>query len=157
MKTSRHRHRPKRPPRQRFSRNRNHRRSRHRTRWSRTANLRSPIPSTTPPRRPRKASAVIVAEDFPAIKTGMLRSQNPYLAWAKAIELFYQPPSYAPGVHPTAVVHPKATVGKNAHLGPYVVIDEKRRHRRRRRPAGPRSHLSRSNHRPQFLSRTPTP
>jgi UDP-3-O-[3-hydroxymyristoyl] glucosamine N-acyltransferase len=71
-----------------------------------------------------KASAVIVAENFPAISTGMLRSKNPYLAWAKAIELFYQPPSYAPGVHPTAVVHPKAKLGKNAHLGPYVVIDE---------------------------------
>jgi UDP-3-O-[3-hydroxymyristoyl] glucosamine N-acyltransferase len=71
-----------------------------------------------------KASAVIVAENFPAISTGMLRSKNPYLAWAKAIELFYQPPRYAPGVHPTAVVHPKAKLGKNAHLGPYVVIDE---------------------------------
>jgi UDP-3-O-[3-hydroxymyristoyl] glucosamine N-acyltransferase len=70
------------------------------------------------------ASAVIVAEDFPAISTGMLRSKNPYLAWAKAIELFYQPPSYAPGIHPTAAVHPKAKLGKNAHLGPYVVIDE---------------------------------
>ena len=70
------------------------------------------------------ASAVIVAENFPAISTGMLRSKNPYLAWAKAIELFYQPPSYAPGIHPTAVVHPKAKLGKNAHLGPYVVIDE---------------------------------
>jgi UDP-3-O-[3-hydroxymyristoyl] glucosamine N-acyltransferase len=54
----------------------------------------------------------------------MLRSKNPYLAWAKAIELFYQPPSYAPGIHPTAVVHPKAKLGKNAHIGPYVVIDE---------------------------------
>jgi len=71
-----------------------------------------------------KASAVIVAENFPAIKAGMLRSKNPYLAWAKAIELFYQPPSYAPGIHPTAVVHPKAKLGKNAHIGPYVVIDE---------------------------------
>src|ERR1700693_4681381 len=73
-----------------------------------------------------KASAVIVAEDFPAISAGILRSKNPYLAWAKAIELFYQPPSYAPGIHPTAVVHPKARkkLGKNAHLGPYVVIDE---------------------------------
>src|SRR5208282_1576461 len=28
-----------------------------------------------------KASAVIVAENFPAISAGMLRSQNPYLAW----------------------------------------------------------------------------
>src|SRR4030088_244516 len=73
-----------------------------------------------------KASAVIVAENFPAIKAGMLRSKNPYLAWAKAIELFYQPPSYASGIHPTAVVHPKAKkkLGKNAHIGPYVVIDE---------------------------------
>jgi UDP-3-O-[3-hydroxymyristoyl] glucosamine N-acyltransferase len=72
------------------------------------------------------ASAVIVAENFPAISTGMLRSQNPYLAWAKAIELFYHPPSYAPGIHPTAVVHPEARkkLGKNAHIGPYVVIDE---------------------------------
>jgi len=71
-----------------------------------------------------KASAVIVAENFPAINAGMLRSKNPYLAWAKAIELFYQPPSYVPGIHPTAVVHPKAKLGKKAHLGPYVVIDE---------------------------------
>lgn len=71
-----------------------------------------------------KASAVIVAENFPAIATGMLRSKNPYLAWAKAIELFYQPPTYAPGIHPTAVVHPKAKLGKNAHIGPYVAIDE---------------------------------
>jgi UDP-3-O-[3-hydroxymyristoyl] glucosamine N-acyltransferase len=71
-----------------------------------------------------RASAVIVAENFPAVSTGMLRSQNPYLAWAKAIELFYQPGRYAPGIHPTAVVHPKAKLGKNAHLGPYVVIDE---------------------------------
>jgi UDP-3-O-[3-hydroxymyristoyl] glucosamine N-acyltransferase len=71
-----------------------------------------------------KASAVIVAENFPAISTGMLRSKNPYLAWAKAIELFYQPPSYAPGIHPTAVVNSKAKLGKNPHIGPYVVIDE---------------------------------
>jgi UDP-3-O-[3-hydroxymyristoyl] glucosamine N-acyltransferase len=71
-----------------------------------------------------KASAVIVAENFPAINTGMLRSKNPYLAWAKALELFYHPPSYTPGIHPTAVVHPKSKLGKNAHLGPYVVIDE---------------------------------
>ncbi len=71
-----------------------------------------------------RASAVIVAENFPSITTGMLRHKNPYLAWAKAIELFYQPPSYAPGIHPTAVVNPKASLAKNAHVGPYVVIDE---------------------------------
>lgn len=72
-----------------------------------------------------KASAVIVAEDFPAISTAMLRSKNPYLAFAHALSLFYQPPQYAPGIHPTAVIHPSATIRKNAHIGPYVAIDEK--------------------------------
>ena len=81
-------------------------------------------PKYTAAAKTTKASAVIVSEDFPAISTGMLRSKNPYLAWAKAVELFNQSPRYAPGVHPTAVVHPTAKVGKNAHLGPYVVIDE---------------------------------
>jgi UDP-3-O-[3-hydroxymyristoyl] glucosamine N-acyltransferase len=71
-----------------------------------------------------KASAVIVEENFPAISTGMLRSKNPYLAWAKAIELFHQPLSYAHGIHPTAVVHHRAKIGKYAHVGPYAVIDE---------------------------------
>jgi len=71
-----------------------------------------------------KASAVIVAEKFPAISTGMLRSPNPYLAWAKAIELFYRPPRYSPGIHSSAMVHHTAKIGKHAHIGPYVVIDE---------------------------------
>src|SRR5882724_4996420 len=70
-----------------------------------------------------KASAVIVDEVFPAIPAGMLRSKNAYLAFARAIELFYQPPQYAPGVHPTAVVHASAKIGANAHIGPYVAID----------------------------------
>jgi len=71
-----------------------------------------------------RASAVIVAEDFPAAATAMLRSKNPYLAFAHALELFYQPPKYAPGVHRTAVVHPSAKIGHGVHIGPYVVIDE---------------------------------
>jgi UDP-3-O-[3-hydroxymyristoyl] glucosamine N-acyltransferase len=74
--------------------------------------------------RTTKASAVIVAEDFPALPTAMLRSKNPYLTFARAIELFYQPPKYAPGIHPTAVVHSSAKVGNGAHIGPYTVVDE---------------------------------
>jgi UDP-3-O-[3-hydroxymyristoyl] glucosamine N-acyltransferase len=70
------------------------------------------------------ASAVIVSEDFPAIPAAMLRSKNPYLTFAKAVALFYQPPRYEPGIHATAVIHPSAKIGKNAHIGPYVVIDE---------------------------------
>jgi UDP-3-O-[3-hydroxymyristoyl] glucosamine N-acyltransferase len=74
--------------------------------------------------RTTKASAIIVAEDFPVLSTAMLRSKNPYLDFARALEIFYQPPKYAPGIHPTAVIHPSAKVGANAHIGPYVVIAE---------------------------------
>ena len=70
------------------------------------------------------ASAVIVAEDFPAIATAMLRSQNPYLTFARAIDLFYQAPHYQPGIHPSAVIAPSAKLGKNAHVAAYVVIDD---------------------------------
>jgi len=74
--------------------------------------------------RSTQASAVIVAEDFPAIGTAMLRSKNPYLAFARCLELFYEPPRYRPGVHATAMVDASAKIGANAHIGPYVVIDE---------------------------------
>lgn len=81
-------------------------------------------PKYTAIARSTKASAVIVAEDFPAIGTAMLRSKNPYLAFAHCLELFYEPPRYTPGVHPTAVIHASARIGDNAHIGPYVVVDE---------------------------------
>jgi UDP-3-O-[3-hydroxymyristoyl] glucosamine N-acyltransferase len=74
--------------------------------------------------RNTKASAVIVADDFPAVATAMLRSKNPYLTFARAIALFHPPSKYAPGTHPTAVIHPSANMGEGAHIGPYVVIGE---------------------------------
>jgi UDP-3-O-[3-hydroxymyristoyl] glucosamine N-acyltransferase len=74
--------------------------------------------------RNTKASAVIVAEDFPAIATATLRCKNPYLTFARAIALFHEPLKYAPGIHPTAVIHPSARIGEGAHVGPYVVIEE---------------------------------
>jgi UDP-3-O-[3-hydroxymyristoyl] glucosamine N-acyltransferase len=71
-----------------------------------------------------QATAVIVAEDFPALAKPTLRSANPYLAFARALELFYHPPRYAPGVHSTAVVHASARIGLHAHIAAYVVVDE---------------------------------
>jgi UDP-3-O-[3-hydroxymyristoyl] glucosamine N-acyltransferase len=54
----------------------------------------------------------------------VLRSENPYLDFARALELFYQPPRYEPGVHPTAVVAPTAKIGPGAHIGPHCFVDE---------------------------------
>ncbi|HEY3617866.1 MAG TPA: UDP-3-O-(3-hydroxymyristoyl)glucosamine N-acyltransferase, partial [Candidatus Sulfotelmatobacter sp.] len=59
----------------------------------------------------------------PAIAAAMLRARDPYLSFAKALELFHQPLRYKPGVHPTAVVDANSQIGANAHIGPYVVID----------------------------------
>jgi UDP-3-O-[3-hydroxymyristoyl] glucosamine N-acyltransferase len=53
-----------------------------------------------------------------------LRAANPYLAFAKAIELFYEAPQYAPGIHPTAVIAPSARIGTGAHIGPYCFVDD---------------------------------
>lgn len=53
-----------------------------------------------------------------------LRSANPYLAFAKAIELFYQAPRYAPGIHPSAIVAKSARIATGAHIGPYCFVDE---------------------------------
>ena len=72
--------------------------------------------------RSTQAAAVIVEPEFATITVPTLRIKNPYLAFARAIEVFYQPPVYAPGIHPTAVVDPAARIGARAHIGAYVVI-----------------------------------
>jgi UDP-3-O-[3-hydroxymyristoyl] glucosamine N-acyltransferase len=74
--------------------------------------------------RHTKAAAVIVANDFPEIPAATLRVEDPYLSFARALELFYQPERYAPGIHPTAIIHPSARIGPNSHIAPYVVVNE---------------------------------
>ena len=77
-----------------------------------------------------RASAVLVEEGISlervASTPGLaaLRSANPYLAFAHAIELFYQAPRYAPGVHATAIVAKSARIGESVHIGPYCFVDE---------------------------------
>src|SRR5688572_15174204 len=73
--------------------------------------------------RSTRASAMIVAEDFPPLDRSALRARNPCPAFARALELFYPPPKSAPGLHSTAVIHPSARIGQNASIAPYVVVD----------------------------------
>jgi UDP-3-O-[3-hydroxymyristoyl] glucosamine N-acyltransferase len=72
--------------------------------------------------RTTKAAAILVEPDFPVIPTSTLRVANPYFAFSRALGIFYQAPRYAPGIHPTAVIDPSATVGEGAHIGAYAVI-----------------------------------
>ena len=72
--------------------------------------------------RTTRAAAVLVAPDFPEIPAATLRLANPYLAFSQALGIFYQPPRYEPGVHPTAVIDPTARLGSGAHVGALAVI-----------------------------------
>src|SRR6058998_3993681 len=77
-----------------------------------------------------RASAVLIEEGIALDREASmpvlaaLRSSNPYLAFAHALELFYQPPRYAPGIHPTAIIAKSAKIGDAAHIGPYCYVDE---------------------------------
>lgn len=73
--------------------------------------------------RTTRASAIIVDEKFPSAGKPLLRVRNPQFAYARAAELFFQPPKYAPGIHPTAIIDRSAKIGSNAAIGAYVVID----------------------------------
>ena len=74
--------------------------------------------------RTTRASAILVEPEFADIPTATIRLANPYHAYARTIELFYEPPAYAPGIHPTAVVATTASIGLRAHIGAYAVIGE---------------------------------
>ena len=74
--------------------------------------------------RSTKATAIVVEPNFPEIPTATIRVENPYLAFAFAIELFYRAPVYPPGIHPTAAIAPTAHIGVNAHIGAYAVIGD---------------------------------
>lgn len=71
-----------------------------------------------------RASAIIVGRNERRLALATLRADDSYFTFARAIELFFQPPFYAPGVHSTAVISPSATIGPRAHIGPHCFIDD---------------------------------
>lgn len=84
----------------------------------------------TPLLKTTKASAVLVEDSVTlpredgAKPLAALRTQNPYLAFAQALEFFYEAPVYKPGVHATAVIASTAKIGDGAHIGPYCFVDD---------------------------------
>lgn len=72
--------------------------------------------------RTTRAAAVIVEPDFQEIPAATLRIRNPYHAFSRALGLFYSPPAYPAGIHPTAVIDSTAKIAEGAHIGPYAVI-----------------------------------
>lgn len=72
-----------------------------------------------------RAGAVLLPKSFGAVTLPALRCEDPYLAFARALEFFYRAPQPPAGVHPSAVIAPSAQIGPQASIGPYVVIEDK--------------------------------
>src|SRR5690242_11279685 len=72
-----------------------------------------------------RAGAILVTEAVAGDGIASLVSENPYLDFARALELFYQPPKPAPGIHPQAAISPTATIGAGASIGPFAVVGER--------------------------------
>lgn len=69
-----------------------------------------------------KARAILIQQ--PVEHMASVLSKNPYLDFARALALFYQPPQPAPGIHPLAYVAPTAKIGENASIGPFASVGE---------------------------------
>jgi UDP-3-O-[3-hydroxymyristoyl] glucosamine N-acyltransferase len=74
--------------------------------------------------RATRASAILAAPEAGPLPMPVLRSANPYLDFARALELFHAATRYEPGIHPTAVIAESARIGANSHVGPYCFVDE---------------------------------
>ncbi|HET9532213.1 MAG TPA: UDP-3-O-(3-hydroxymyristoyl)glucosamine N-acyltransferase [Blastocatellia bacterium] len=72
-----------------------------------------------------RASAIIAGFDCPTLSVPLLKHQNPYLAFAKAVEIFYLPPPKPAAIHPTAWISETARIGRGVSLGAYTYIGDR--------------------------------
>lgn len=71
-----------------------------------------------------KAAAVISESPIDRTDLAFLVSSNPYLDFARALELFHVPRKQEPGIHASAVVASTARIGEGSCVGPYAVIED---------------------------------
>lgn len=71
------------------------------------------------------AGAVIVAAGAEAdITTNLIVVEDAYVAYAQAASLMYPIPKAAPGIHPSAWVHPEARLADNVSIAAQVTIEQ---------------------------------
>ncbi len=71
-----------------------------------------------------RASAILIAPGAGDVPFAALRSKNPYLDFARALEFFHPAPKYSPEIHPMATVSRTAKIEAGAHIGPYCFVGE---------------------------------
>lgn len=70
------------------------------------------------------ASAVLVDGEFASDTKTLIRVPNSRIAFAKVMPLFFPEPTFAAGIHATAIVAQSAQIDPSVHIGPYCVIGE---------------------------------
>ena len=72
-----------------------------------------------------QASAILVTRDCTASAKVLIRVENPRVAVAKLLPFFFPEDIEPPGVHPSAIIAPSATVDSTVHIGPNCVIGDR--------------------------------
>jgi UDP-3-O-[3-hydroxymyristoyl] glucosamine N-acyltransferase len=70
------------------------------------------------------ASAILVDGPYSSTRKVLIRVASARIAFARVLPLFFPERTFAPGVHPTAVVDATAQIDPAAHVGPWCVIGE---------------------------------
>ncbi|MFQ5863378.1 MAG: UDP-3-O-(3-hydroxymyristoyl)glucosamine N-acyltransferase [Candidatus Brocadiales bacterium] len=74
------------------------------------------------------ASAIIVSPKFEGVDKPLLISSNPYLAFAKIVDLMMNPEiEYPKTIHKTAVISPTAQLGEDVSIFPHAYVGERTR------------------------------
>src|SRR5579862_433525 len=82
-------------------------------------------PKYAPKVKDTKASAILIDGKSGDLPIARLISPDPYVDFARALELFYRPPRPEPGIHKLASVADSAEIGDGASIGPFAVVGER--------------------------------
>jgi len=69
-----------------------------------------------------RASAVLLRDDAPTAPCAMLRTPDPYLAFARAVGIFAPAWRPEPGIHPLAAVAADAQLGERVAIAAFVAV-----------------------------------
>ncbi len=70
------------------------------------------------------ASAIMIDGPFTSAKKVIIRVPNARIAFAKVLPLFFPEPTFAPGIHATAIIAATAVIDASAHIGSYCVVGD---------------------------------
>lgn len=80
-------------------------------------------PRYTPRVQTTEASAIYVGKGVEVGREiAVLRADDPYLAYTRALRLFHPEPLFEPFIHPTAVIDPTAQVAEGVWIGAHVCV-----------------------------------